>query len=238
MLVLAELLVVIPALNEEATVAAVVRGARERLETDVLVIDDGSADRTADIAQASGAYVLSHPFNLGVGAALRSGFRFAAEHGYTAVLQLDADGQHDPAFAAALVAPLEDGIDVVVGSRFAAGFEVGRVRRLCMRWLAQVVSKRAGVAVTDTTSGFRAFGKRAVERFAVSYPTEYLSDTVEALLLAAAWHLEIREVPVEMRPRQGGTPSTSSLKSLYHLVRLVLVIALQRVREPIEQRSF
>src|SRR5205807_6743706 len=105
---------------------------------------------------------------------------------------LDADGQHDPTFASTLLAPLDDGVDIVVGSRFAAGFDVGRLRRLCMRWLASIVSRRAGVSVTDTTSGFRAFGKRAVERFAVSYPTEYLSDTVEALLLAAAWQLEIR----------------------------------------------
>jgi len=181
--------------------------------------------------------VLSHPFNLGVGAALRSGFRYAAAHGYPTVIQLDADGQHDPAFASALLAPLEDGADLVVGSRFAAGFQVGRVRRLCMRWLARIVSRRAHVAITDTTSGFRAFGKRSVEHFAVSYPTEYLSDTVEALLLAAAWQLDIREVPVEMRARQGGHPSTGSVKSLYHLIRLVLVIALHRVRLPIDHRS-
>ena len=236
-MVLTGLLVVIPALNEEATVAAVVRAARGSLGADVLVVDDGSSDRTAEIAQAAGAWVLSHPFNLGVGAALRSGFRYAAERGYPTVLQLDADGQHDPAFAAALLAPLEDGADLVVGSRFAAGFEVGRARRTCMRWLARIVSRRAHVAITDTTSGFRAFGKRAVERFAESYPTEYLSDTVEALLLAAAWQLDIREVPVEMRPRQGGHPSTGSVKSLYHLIRLVLVIALDRVRLPIDHRS-
>ena len=236
-MVLAGLLVVIPALNEEATVAAVVRAARGALGADVLVVDDGSHDRTAEIAQASGAWVLSHPFNLGVGAALRSGFRYAADHGYPTVLQLDGDGQHDPSFAAALLAPLEDGADIVVGSRFDAGFEVGRARRLCMRWLARIVSRRAHVAITDTTSGFRAFGKRAVERFAVSYPTEYLSDTVEALMLAASWQLDIREVAVEMRPRQGGHPSTGSVKSLYHLIRLVLVIALDRVRLPIDHRS-
>ena len=203
----------------------------------MLVVDDGSSDRTGEIAQAAGAWVLAHPFNLGVGAALRSGFRYAAARGYQSVLQLDADGQHDPTFASALLAPLEDGADLVVGSRFAAGFEVGRARRLCMRWLARIVSRRAHVAITDTTSGFRAFGKRSVERFAVSYPTEYLSDTVEALLLAASWQLEIREVPVEMRPRQGGHPSTGSVKSLYHLIRLVLVIALDRVRLPIDHRS-
>src|SRR4029077_1092289 len=107
-----------------------------------------------------------------------------------------ADGQHDPAFASALLAPLEDGADIVVGSRFAAGFEVGRARRLCMRWLARIVSRRAHVTVTDTTSGFRAFGKRSVERFAVSYPTEYLSDTVQPLLGAARGPPHIPDGPV------------------------------------------
>jgi glycosyltransferase involved in cell wall biosynthesis len=234
---LSELLVVIPALNEEATVAAVVRAAREQLHGDVLVVDDGSTDRTGPIATAAGAYVLTHPFNLGVGAALRSGFRHAAARGYTTVVQLDADGQHDPAAALDLLTRIEEGADIVVGSRFAAGFEVGRVRRVCMRWLSRVVSRRAGVTITDTTSGQRAFGKRAVERFAVSYPTDYLSDTVEALLLAAEWGLKIAEVPVQMRPRQGGRPSAGSLASGYHLVRLTLVIALHRVRHPIDPRS-
>jgi glycosyltransferase involved in cell wall biosynthesis len=207
------------------------------LKSDVLVVDDGSTDRTASIAQTAGAYVLSHPFNLGVGAALRTGFRYAAQRGYTTVVQVDGDGQHDPSFAIALVARLDDGADIVIGSRFAAGFEVGRLRRIIMRWLSRVVSRRAGVTITDTTSGYRAFGKRAVERFAVSYPTDYLSDTVEALLLAADWQLKLAEVPVQMLPRQGGRPSAGSLMSLFHLVRLMLVIALHRVRHPIDQRS-
>jgi hypothetical protein len=106
-----------------------------------------------------------------------------------------------------------------------------------MRWLSRVVSRRAGVTITDTTSGYRAFGKRAVERFAVSYPTDYLSDTVEALLLAAEWQLKLAEVPVQMHPRQGGRRSAGSLMSMYHLVRLMLVISLHRVRHPIDQRS-
>jgi glycosyltransferase involved in cell wall biosynthesis len=238
LLVVAGLLVVIPALNEEDTVASVVRAARDVLGADVLVVDDGSKDRTAVVAQAAGAYVLSHPFNLGVGAAIRSGLRFAVEGGYTQVVQVDADGQHEPAEAARLLARLEaDGADLVVGSRFDAGYKVGIVRRAVMRLLSRRVSQRLGVAVTDTSSGFRAFGKRAVEQFARSYPSAYLSDTVEALLLAGDWGFRVVEVPVRMHPRQGGQPSANALKSMYHTLRLLLVITLHRFRRPLDERS-
>jgi len=236
--VLSKLLVVIPALNEEETVGAVVRSVRLHLDADVLVVDDGSSDRTATIAQAAGAYVIQHPFNLGVGAALRTGFRFAVDHGAAAVVQVDADGQHDPSDALRLVERLgEDSLDLVIGSRFAAGYHVGRLRRVTMRMLSWEVSRRLGTRVTDTTSGFRAFGKRAVERFARAYPSAYLSDTVEALLLAADWNLRVAEEPVTMRPRAGGRPSAGRLKSTFHLTRLALVIVLHRVRRPISPRG-
>jgi glycosyltransferase involved in cell wall biosynthesis len=227
------LLVVIPALNEEDTVGAVIRATHEALDCDVLVVDDGSSDRTAVVAHAAGAHLVRHPFNLGVGAALRTGFRFAAERGYEAVLQVDADGQHDPHEAARLLAHLDDGsADIVVGSRFAAGYRVGRIRRAAMRLLARTLSRRIGVELTDVTSGFRAFGKSAVQRFSVSYPSAYLSDTVEALLLAADWELRVVEEPVVMGPRMGGQPSAGGPRSALHLVRMVLVIALHKVRRP------
>jgi glycosyltransferase involved in cell wall biosynthesis len=232
------LLVVVPALNEEHTVAAVVRSAREQLGAAVLVVDDGSSDHTAAIAQAAGAFVLSHPFNLGVGAAIRSGMRFAFERGYTQVAQVDADGQHDPTEVARLLARLDDdGADLVVGSRFDAGYDVGFLRRRLMRWLSRRISRRLGVTLTDTTSGFRVFGKRAVERFARSYPSAYLSDTVEALLLAGEWGFVVVEEPVRMRPRQGGRPSNNVVKSGYHMARLVLVMLLHRVRTPMTERT-
>lgn len=236
---LSSTLVVIPALNEEATVGAVVTAVRSHLEADVLVVDDGSTDRTASVASAHGAHVLQHPFNLGVGAALRSGFRFAAERGYGSVVQVDADGQHDPTEAARLLARLHDeGLDLIVGSRFASGYRVGRGRRVVMRLLSREISRRLGVEVTDTTSGFRAFGPRTVERFARAYPSAYLSDTVEALLLAGDWDLRVAEEPVVMHPRAGGRPSSGPIKSALYLVRLLLVIALHRVRQPIAERGF
>jgi glycosyltransferase involved in cell wall biosynthesis len=235
---LPDLLVVIPALNEEATVADVVRGALDHLACDVLVVDDGSGDGTAAVARAAGALVLRHPFNLGVGAAIRTGFRYASERGYTTMLQLDADGQHDPSDARRLVERLHDEpADIVVGSRFAAGYRVGRLRRLGMRMLSNVVSRRLATPVTDTTSGYRAFGKRAVSSFSLAYPSAYLSDTVEALLLAGDWQLRVVEEPVRMHVRQGGRPSSGAALSALSFLRLALVILLHNVRRPLPPRG-
>jgi glycosyltransferase involved in cell wall biosynthesis len=227
------LLVVVPALNEEAAVGDVVRGIRAQLGADVLVVDDGSTDRTHLVAAAAGAHVLRHPYNLGVGAALRSGFRFAVDGGYDRMLQIDGDGQHDVDVARSLVAALEvDDLDLVIGSRFDAGYKVGLVRRTVMRFLSRVVSRHLGVTVRDTTSGFRAFGPKAMSRFAVAYPSTYLSDTVEALLLAGDWGLRVAEHPVRMRARTTGKPSAGPLKSAVLLLRLLLVVVLHRVRSP------
>jgi glycosyltransferase involved in cell wall biosynthesis len=227
-------LCIVPALNEEATVAAVVAAIRADLGADVVVIDDGSRDATGVVARRAGAAVVRHPFNLGVGVALRTGFRYARDEGYKVVVQVDADGQHDTGHAADLVEEIESGrADIAVGSRFASGYEVGGLRKLGMRWLSRRVSKRLGVTITDTTSGFRAFSAEAVSRFAVAYPSQYLSDTVEALLMAHDWNLRVVEVPVQMHARQGGTASAGSLKSVYHMARLQLVVALHGVRRPI-----
>ena len=233
-----DVLVIIPALNEQDTVASVVGSVREFLGCDVLVVDDGSNDDTAALALASGAFVVSHPFNLGVGAALRTGFRYAVECGYRAAVQIDADGQHVPASAAALLAPVLDGSgDLVVGSRFADGYEVGFVRGRGMRILSRMVSRRIGVRLTDTTSGFRAFSHRTLGIFAESYPSMYLSDTVEALLLAHAEGLRIIELPARMQGRQGGTASAGSFASAFHFLRLMLVIMMSPVRRPLSARG-
>ena len=214
-----------------------VTAVRNELDCDVLVVDDGSSDRTAAEASAAGALVLQHPFNLGVGAALRSGFRVAAARGYGAAMQVDADGQHAPEDARRLLDPVQRGdADVVIGSRFAAGYEVGLARRAAMRLLSKVVSRHLGVAITDTTSGFRAFSAEAIARFARSYPSAYLSDTVEALLLAGDWGLRVQEEAVRMRERQGGTPSAGGAMSVMYLARLLLVVLLHRVRRPALER--
>lgn len=226
------LLVFIPAHNEAATIAGVVKEVLQGLDADVLVIDDGSTDATANLAAAAGAQVLCHPFNLGVGAAIRSGLRFAEEGRYSLAIQVDGDGQHDVDSARALLKALA-GHDVVVGSRFAEGsgsYEVSRLRRLAMGQLSRVLSRRLGTTLTDTTSGFRAFGPDAISLFSRAYPSSYLSDTVEALLMCADHGLVVTEVPVTMRERQGGRPSAGRLRSLRHLLEVWLVVSLHRVR--------
>jgi glycosyltransferase involved in cell wall biosynthesis len=232
----ASTLAIVPALNEETTVASVVQAIRTELGADVLVVDDGSADQTAEKALAAGAQVARHPFNLGVGAALRTGFRYAEATGYPIAIQVDADGQHVAAEAYTLLDLVRSGeADVALGSRFADGsgvYDVGRMRRFSMRVLSRIVSRRLGTRITDTTSGFRAFGREAIERFAHAYPTAYLSDTVEALLLTKDWGLRVVEVPVAMRERMGGQASNNAAKSVYHLLRLTLVIGLHPLRRP------
>lgn len=228
------LLVIIPALDEEQTVATVVQEVLAELEADILVIDDGSSDTTVERSLAAGATVLRHPFNLGVGAAVRTGLRYGHEHGYDVVVQIDADGQHEVCDATGLAkAVVEGGADVVVGSRFSAGYSVSHLRRFSMRLLARLVTRYLGTPITDSTSGFRAFGPDAMRWFSSGYPTAYLSDTVGALLLAADWGMVVAEVPVRMHPRRVGRSSSGPLLSTYYLLRLSLAIALHRVRRPL-----
>jgi glycosyltransferase involved in cell wall biosynthesis len=227
------LLVVIPAFDEEASLPGVLAElARTLPDADVVVVDDGSADRTAVVAAEGGAIALRLPFNLGIGGALRAGFRYACENGYTRAVQFDADGQHDPAEVRALLDRLDQGADMVVGSRFADGestYEVGRVRRRAMRVLGATVRLLSGQIFTDTSSGFRAFDRPALDLFARTYPVDYM-ESVEALVMACASGLEVAEVPVRMRVRAGGQPSNRRFRLVYHYARLLLVMLLTTSR--------
>ncbi|QKJ20031.1 glycosyltransferase family 2 protein [Microbacterium hominis] len=231
------LLVVVPALNEQESVATVVEGIRAAVpQAEVVVIDDGSSDATAEVARAAGAIVLRLPYNLGVGGAMRAGFRYARDHGHEIVVQVDADGQHDPAYIAELLAGLDEA-DIVIGARFAGIGDYGArgPRRWAMRVLAWAVSGVAGRRLSDVTSGFKATGPAAVRLFAHTYPAEYLGDTVEALVIAARSGLRIRQVPVAMRPRQAGSPSHQPLKATVYLLRacVAFLLALLRPRVPV-----
>jgi glycosyltransferase involved in cell wall biosynthesis len=226
------LLVAVPAWNEEATVGGVVRELHEHLpDADVLVIDDGSSDATAEVARAAGAKVVVLPFNVGVGGAMRTAFLHADRCGYDAVVQVDADGQHDPASVRDLVRALDQS-SVVVGSRFSgpAGYRVRGPRLWAMKMLSLVLSRVAGVPLSDTTSGFRAADRRAISLFAHNYPAEYLGDTIDSLVIAARAGLTIREIPVEMRLRQGGRPSHAPFKSTLYLGRSVLALGVALTR--------
>jgi glycosyltransferase involved in cell wall biosynthesis len=236
----ARVLLVVPALNEERTVGAVVDAGRG-LGYDVCVVDDGSVDGTAQRAGDAGAYVLRLPINLGVGGALRCGFRWALDHGYGTVVQVDADGQHDPGEVDALVAVLRSsGADMVVGSRFVDGaghYRVRAVRRLAMRALSARVRRVAGVRVLDSSSGFRAIRRPLLDRFAADYPVEYLGDTVEALIEAGRAGAAIIEHPITMTPRLHGRQSASSIASLWYVLRVIVAIELQYKRRNIPLQS-
>lgn len=225
-----------PAFNEEDCIAETLQQLRLAVpDVDVVVIDDGSTDRTGELARAGGATVLVMPFNVGIGGALRAGFRYADDRGAAWAVQVDADGQHDPAQLAAIVGPVTAGADLVIGSRFADSgtYEAGHVRRRAMSLLTITLRVLSGRSFTDTSSGFRAFSPRALRYFARHYPAEYM-ESVEALLMACYAGLRVVEVPVTMRARSGGTASTRRLRLVYHYLRVyaVLFSSASRSRRP------
>lgn len=225
-------LIAIPAFNEEASLAMVIRDvSRHHDLVDVLVVDDGSIDRTYTIARSAGARVLRHSINLGVGAAMGTAFQYAARHGYQRLVQLDADGQHRPEFLELLLNDMGD-FDIVIGSRFANGgyFRTTLARRSVMRVIAWVVSRYARTRLTDVTSGFRASGPRAIALFSQHYPVEYLGDTVESIVLASRQGLRVKEVPVQMNERFGGLPSQSFLRAFLYTGRIFLILVLATFR--------
>lgn len=222
-------LVVVPAHNEQTTIAKVVSDVLEQ-GYDCLVVDDGSEDRTGHLASAAGAKVLTLPINLGVGGALRAGWRFAIERGYDVAVQVDGDGQHLPSEIPKLVSTLHsENFDLIVGTRFAPGgtyVKVPIVRRSAIRLLQFLLEKRAKIAISDPTSGFRAIRRPLLDQFARNFPPNYLGDTFEALLVTGRRGYRVGELPVEMRARQGGVPSASHISSAKSMIRALLLIVL------------
>ena len=219
-------LVAIPAWNEEASIADVIAKVQENQpDADILVVDDGSSDRTSSRALAAGAVVVTLPFNVGVGGAMRTAFLYAQRHRYQALVQVDADGQHDPADLDSLIRGL-DGADIVVGTRFhpESMYFVGGPRRWAMVLLSRALSRMNRGRISDPTSGFRSAGPQAIELFAAEYPADYLGDTVGSLAIAIRQGLTIHETPVTMYFRQTGRPSKNALWSALYLGRATLAI--------------
>jgi glycosyltransferase involved in cell wall biosynthesis len=233
-------LAVVPAYNEQATVSDVVEALhREAPEFDVLVIDDGSTDATSDRAHASGARVLRLPFNLGIGGAAQAGFVYAEENGYDYMAQVDGDGQHDPAELAKLTDAIrEAGVDMVCGSRFLSAdmkYPAPISRRTGIHIFAFLLSRFVRQPVSDPTSGFRLYNRRAIRLFASDYPHDY--PEVEAVLMLHHHQLTMREVPVRMMERGGGRSSIGGTgKSFYYMVKvlLALVVGMGRKRPIVE----
>lgn len=223
------ILIIIPAFNEEDSLQGVISDLRSNISSaEILVINDGSTDNTAQVARNCGVKVLSIPFNIGVGGALKVGFRYALENKFDSVVQVDGDGQHLASEIQKLVSVAEKNC-VVVGSRFSAstkGYEIGLARRIAIRILAVVTSKICRTRLTDVSSGFRLSTGHVIDLFAKEYPRDYLGDTVESLVLATRNGFKVKEVPVKMLQREFGTPSQNLIKSVWHLIRTLLVLIL------------
>ncbi len=227
-------LVIIPARNEASTLATVIAGIRAALpKADVLVMDDGSNDGTAQIARQAGAAIMDLPIHVGIGAAVQAGFLYAAARGYRCVLRSDGDGQHPAEEMRALLTPLlENQADVVTGSRYLArgGFVASPWRRLGSLLLAAQISLLIRQRITDPTSGFSAFNQRAIALFAAEYPPDYPEP--EAIVALKRAGLRLREVPTRMRERQGGRSSITTLRSIYYMLKVLVAVWVSSMREP------
>ena len=233
----------VPALNEEGTIASVIEELRAfNPEFAVIVVDDGSLDRTADVARAAGAIVLRLPFNLGIGGAVQTGFRYAYENGFDVAVRVDGDGQHDPSQLAAVVEPVLRGeTDIAVGSRYLGargdGYRSSVTRRFGIRILARVVSLLTRQRITDPTSGFQALNRKAITLFAADYPHDY--PEVEAIVLVERHRLRLLEVPIVMRPRTTGRSSIRTMSSVYYMVKVLLALfvgSFRRYSTPLEEK--
>lgn len=219
-------LLIIPALNEETSIGRVIEGVLATgIDIDVLVIDDGSHDATAERARGHGAFVVSHPFNLGYGAAIQTGYKFAVRRGYAELVQMDADGQHDPAYVPDLLEPIRaDQFDIVIGSRFVqeSGYEMGSARSAGRLFFQRVLAFFGGPHIADPTSGLQALSRKAFQ-FCCSdfYPSDF--PDIDVLLLLDRHGFRIHEVPVEMAPSPPGRKTMhAGLKTIYYPYKMLL----------------
>ena len=223
-------LLIIPAFNEAATIAAVIHNLRAYFDGDVAVVDDGSDDHTGACAKEAGAVVLRHPCNLGIGAAVQTGFLYALSGGYDMVIRQDGDGQHDPSYIPKFIEVLAtDQADIVIGSRFLAreGYQSTVVRRIGILILG-VISALVGSRVTDPTSGYWGVNRRALQVLADSHPDDY--PETEALVVASRAGCRVHEVPVIMHARTAGRSSIGAIYAGFYMLKVVLALLVERLR--------
>lgn len=226
-------MVAIPAWNESGSVVGVIEHVRSQVpHAEIVVVNDGSTDNTEYVARQAGATTITLPFNVGVGGAMRTAFLYARREGFDAVVQVDADAQHNPDEIPALLDGLRNA-DIVVGTRFHPNstYRVRGPRKWAMDLLSWALTKMAKAPLTDTTSGFRSAGPRAIDLFADAYPAEYLGDTVGSLTIAIRDGLVIHETPVTMYYRRIGRPSKSALWSTLYLGRASLALVVQLLKK-------
>ncbi len=224
--------VVIPAYNEEKSIAGVVRGVKGLgAGYHVIVINDSSRDDTAKNAEAEGAVVIKLPVNLGIGGAVQTGFKYALDHGFDAAVQVDGDGQHPPDQIPLLIEPLfANGVDMMVGSRFLSpGYKTTLMRGIGMRIICLFLRVTTGLRITDATSGFRAVNRRTMDFFARTYPQDYPEP--ESLLMAFLHGFKVAEVPVRMNYREHGNSSITPFRAAYYMAKVLLAMFIDLFRE-------
>lgn len=227
-----KILVIMPAYNEAESIQRVILSVKKEIpQADILVVNDGSRDTTGRIAKGLGVTVIDLPYNMGIGAAMQTGYRYAARSGYNIALQVDADGQHPPDQVKYLLSPIvEQMADVVIGSRFLGKgkYHPSFVRNIGMKIFSILVSLIMGKRVTDTTSGFRAVNKEAIRFFAQNYPEDYPEVEAVVLLHKAGFH--IAEAPVKMEARAGGKSSITPLQAIYYMVKVLLAVFIDMLK--------
>ncbi len=227
-------LIIVPAFQEEATIGAVIDSVRDGFpEGDIVVIDDGSSDETGKIATSRGAKVLTLAYNLGIGGAVQTGYKYARDNGYDIAVQVDGDGQHPAIQIREIVAPVVRGeADVVVGSRFlgTGDYRPSIPRGAGIAIFSRVVSFIIKERLTDTTSGFRAVGRRVIEYYCTNYPEDY--PEVEVLVMLHKKGFRIMEVPVKMTGRKGGSSSITPMWSVYYMLKVLFAIFVDLLRRP------
>lgn len=228
-----KVLIIIPAFNEEENIAQTIEEIQSLgFSVSILVVNDGSKDKTAKKARAQGVDVVSLVFNLGIGGAVQTGFQYAYENDFDIAVQVDGDAQHDPAFLEELIQPvIDDKVDMTIGSRFIPpylGYQSSFLRRVGINFFARLLSFITKYNVTDPTSGFRAYNKRMIRVFAKYYPHDFPEP--EAIVVAGRYRARICEVPVQMRKRPAGLSSIRYLKTLYYMIKVTFAIILDKLK--------
>ena len=226
-------LIIIPAYNEEANIEKTVRAIlRESSGFDYIVINDCSKDNTREICEKNGFNIVNLPINLGIGGAVQTGYKYAMEYGYDIAVQVDGDGQHDPAFLEEMANVLEkENLDMVIGSRFIdkEGFQSSVMRRLGIKYFTVLIKILTGKTITDPTSGLRMIGRNIIKLYAKDYPKDYPEP--ESVVSVLRKGMKVKEIPVVMKSREGGVSSINPTKSVYYMIKVTLAILVERIRK-------
>ena len=225
-------LIIIPAYNESANIEKTVRRIKERApEFDYVIINDCSTDRTLQICRENGFHVINLPQNLGIGGAVQTGYLYGYRNGYDMAVQVDGDGQHDPAFLDEMAKyMIKEDLDMVIGSRFIEkkGFQSSGIRRIGIRYFTFLIKILTGKMITDPTSGLRLVNRRVMELFSEQYPKDYPEP--ESVVAVLRRKMKVGEIPVIMHEREGGVSSISAKKSVYYMIKVSLAILIERIR--------